>query len=202
MAVIEAARNLAGLAGAGSTEFGQPRHPVIALMTEWVKGNEVERRNEEVDLGGTMRVGAYDAVLKPGSRVSQIYGSATISERHRHRYEVNIGYKRQLEEHAGLCHPTGPAGGIEIPDHPWFMVSIPSRAEIQALDPHPLFASSSLRRRNRGCGWLTALSAWSPCGAAVVLEIGSRRTWEPFALFPMAQRVYAEAGVQQCPASS
>src|SRR5579864_7132596 len=66
MAVIEAARNLAGLPGAGSTEFGSPRHPVIALMTEWVRGNEVERRNERVDLGGTMRVGAYDAVLKPG----------------------------------------------------------------------------------------------------------------------------------------
>src|SRR5882672_3992600 len=97
MAVIEAARNLAGLQGAGSTEFGQPRHPVIALMTEWVKGNEVERRNEEMDLGGTMRVGAYDAVLKPGSRVSEIYGSATISARHRHRNEHNMRNQRQLE---------------------------------------------------------------------------------------------------------
>jgi len=85
MAVIEAARNLAGLKGAGSTEFGQPRHPVIALMTEWVKGNKLERRDEESDLGGSMRVGAYDAVLKPGSRVAEIYGSASISERHRHR---------------------------------------------------------------------------------------------------------------------
>jgi CTP synthase len=146
MAVIEAARNLAGLAGAGSTEFGQPRHPVIALMTEWVKGNELERRNQETDLGGTMRVGAYDAVLKPGSRVSEIYGSATISERHRHRYEVNIGYKRQLEEHGLVFSGLSPDGVlpeiIEIPDHPWFIgVQFHPELKSKPLDPHPLFAS-------------------------------------------------------------
>ncbi len=146
MAVIEAARNLAGLKGAGSTEFGQPRHPVIALMTEWVKGNDVERRNEEADLGGTMRVGAYDAVLKPGSRVSEIYGSATISERHRHRYEVNIGYKRQLEEHGLVFSGLSPDGVlpeiIEIPDHPWFIgVQFHPELKSKPLDPHPLFAS-------------------------------------------------------------
>jgi CTP synthase len=146
MAVIEAARNLAGLTGAGSTEFGQPRHPVIALMTEWVKGNDVQRRNEETDLGGTMRVGAYDAVLKPGSRVSEIYGSATISERHRHRYEVNIGYKRQLEEHGLVFSGLSPDGVlpeiIEIPDHPWFIgVQFHPELKSKPLDPHPLFAS-------------------------------------------------------------
>ena len=146
MAVIEAARNLAGLKGAGSTEFGQPRHPVIALMTEWVKGNDVQRRNEETDLGGTMRVGAYDAVLKPGSRVSEIYGSATISERHRHRYEVNIGYKRQLEEHGLVFSGLSPDGVlpeiIEIPDHPWFIgVQFHPELKSKPLDPHPLFAS-------------------------------------------------------------
>jgi CTP synthase len=146
MAVIEAARNLAGLAGAGSTEFGQPRHPVIALMTEWVKGNELERRNEETDLGGSMRVGAYEAVLKPGSRVSEIYGSTSISERHRHRYEVNIGYKRQLEEHGLVFSGLSPDGVlpeiIEIPDHPWFIgVQFHPELKSKPLDPHPLFAS-------------------------------------------------------------
>jgi CTP synthase len=146
MAVIEAARNLAGLSGAGSTEFGQPRHPVIALMTEWVKGNDVQRRNREADLGGTMRLGAYDATLTPGSRVSQIYGSTFISERHRHRYEVNIGYKRQLEKHGLVFSGLSPDGIlpeiIEIPDHPWFIgVQFHPELKSKPLDPHPLFAS-------------------------------------------------------------
>jgi CTP synthase len=146
MAVIEAARNLAGLKGAGSTEFGQPRHPVIALMTEWVKGNKLERRDEESDLGGSMRVGAYEAVLKPGSRVAEIYGSTSISERHRHRYEVNIGYKRQLEEHGLVFSGLSPDGVlpeiIEIPDHPWFIgVQFHPELKSKPLDPHPLFAS-------------------------------------------------------------
>jgi CTP synthase len=146
MAVIEAARNLAGLPGAGTTEFGHPRHPVIALMTEWVKGNEVERRNERTDLGGTMRLGAYDAVLKPGSRVSQIYGSNFISERHRHRYEVNIEYRHQLEDHGVVISGLSPDGIlpeiIEIPDHPWFIgVQFHPELKSKPLDPHPLFAS-------------------------------------------------------------
>jgi CTP synthase len=146
MAVIEAARNLAGLPGAGSTEFGQPRHPVIALMTEWTRGNEVERRNPEADLGGTMRLGAYDAVLKPGSRVAEIYASHNISERHRHRYEVNIGYRRQLEERGLVFSGLSPDGVlpeiIEIPDHPWFIgVQFHPELKSKPLDPHPLFAS-------------------------------------------------------------
>src|SRR6266403_1863312 len=96
--------------------------------------------------GGTMRVGAYDAVLKPGSRVSEIYGSATISERHRHRYEVNIGYQRQLEEHGRVFSGLSPDGVlpeiIEIPDHPWFIgVQFHPDLKSKPLDPHPLFAS-------------------------------------------------------------
>jgi len=151
MAVIEAARNLAGLKGAGSTEFSKskadwPRHPVIALMTEWTKGNAVERRNADTDLGGTMRVGAYDAVLKPESRVAQMYGSTVISERHRHRYEVNIGYRRQLEEHGLVFSGLSPDGIlpeiVEIPDHPWFIgVQFHPELKSKPLAPHPLFAS-------------------------------------------------------------
>ena len=151
MAVIEAARSLAGLEGAGSTEFSKsradwPRHPVIALMTEWTKGNAVERRNADADMGGTMRLGAYDAVLKPGSRVAQMYGSTFISERHRHRYEVNIGYRRQLEEHGLVFSGLSPDGVlpeiIEIPDHPWFIgVQFHPELKSKPLAPHPLFAS-------------------------------------------------------------
>jgi CTP synthase len=151
MAVIEAARNLAGLENAGSTEFAKskedwPRHPVISLMTEWTRGNAVERRNATDDLGGTMRVGAYDAVLKPGSRVAEIYGTTTISERHRHRYEVNINYRRQLEEHGLLFSGLSPDGVlpeiVEIPDHPWFIgVQFHPELKSKPLDPHPLFAS-------------------------------------------------------------
>jgi CTP synthase len=151
MAVIEAARNLAGLPGAGSTEFAKsrnewPRHPVIALMTEWTKGNEIQRRNADTDLGGTMRLGAYDAVLKANSRVAQIYGSNIISERHRHRYEVNIGYRRQLEEHGLVFSGLSPDGLlpeiVEIPDHPWFIgVQFHPELKSKPLEPHPLFAS-------------------------------------------------------------
>src|SRR5215469_7577241 len=97
MAVIEAARDLADLPGAGSTEFGPCLHPVVGLMTEWMRGNTIERRNSNEDLGGTMRLGAYPALLAPGSRVAKIYGAHQISERHRHRYEVNINYRDRLE---------------------------------------------------------------------------------------------------------
>src|SRR6202162_5785169 len=97
MAVIEAARHLARLPGAGSTEFGECEHPVIGLMTEWMRGNTLEQRSEAMDLGGTMRLGAYEAMLDPESRVAEIYGASRISERHRHRYEVNIAYRDSLE---------------------------------------------------------------------------------------------------------
>jgi len=146
MAVIEAARDLADLPGAGSTEFGPCRHPVIGLLTEWTRGNTIERRNSTDDLGGTMRLGAYPAILTPDSRVADIYGAEEISERHRHRYEVNIGYRERLEA-AGLrfsgMSPDGVLPEIvEIPDHPWFIgVQFHPELKSKPFAPHPLFTS-------------------------------------------------------------
>ncbi|HUJ46279.1 MAG TPA: CTP synthase [Rhizomicrobium sp.] len=146
MAVIEAARDLAGLDGAGTTEIGKPRHPVIGLMTEWTKGNQVETREEGGDLGGTMRLGAYPAILSPGSRVAEVYGANEISERHRHRYEVNVGYTRQLAEHGLVVSGWSPDGRLpeimEIPDHPWFIgVQFHPELKSRPFAPHPLFSS-------------------------------------------------------------
>jgi CTP synthase len=146
MAVIEAARHLARVAGAGSTEFGPCAHPVIGLMTEWMRGNEVEQRSADNDLGGTMRLGAYDAVLDPESRIAQIYGATRISERHRHRYEVNIAYRDTLEA-AGLRFSGMSPDGllpeiVEIPDHPWFIgVQFHPELKSRPFEPHPLFTS-------------------------------------------------------------
>ena len=98
MAVIEAVRSLSGIEKAGSSEFGPTDEPVVGLMTEWLRGNELEKRAAQGDLGGTMRLGAYDAALIPDSKVAQIYGATTISERHRHRYEVNLAYRDDLEK--------------------------------------------------------------------------------------------------------
>jgi len=146
MAVIEAARHLAKLSGAGSTEFGPCEHPVIGLMTEWVRGNEIEQRNANGDLGGTMRLGAYEAVLDPESRVAEIYGTDRISERHRHRYEVNIAYKDTLEAAGLRFSGTSPDGLlpeiVEIPDHPWFIgVQFHPELKSRPFEPHPLFKS-------------------------------------------------------------
>ncbi len=146
MAVIEAARDLAGLAGAGSTEFGPCEHPVVGLMTEWMRGNTLERRDSEGDLGGTMRLGAYEAVLIPESRVAGIYGTTHISERHRHRYEVNVGYKQTLEA-TGLCFSGMSPDGmlpeiVELPDHPWYIgVQFHPELKSKPFEPHPLFTS-------------------------------------------------------------
>ena len=146
MAVIEMARHRARLAGAGSSEFGACEHPVIGLMTEWLRGNELEQRSAGGDLGGTMRLGAYEAVLDPESRVAEIYGRTHISERHRHRYEVNIAYRDTLEA-AGL-HFSGmsPDGVlpeiVEIPEHPWFIgVQFHPELKSRPFEPHPLFTS-------------------------------------------------------------
>jgi CTP synthase len=147
MAVIEAARHLCGLPQASSTEFGPTNEPVIGLMTEWLHGNVWEERKEGGDLGGTMRLGAYPALLASGSRISEIYGGTIeISERHRHRYEVNINYKDRLES-AGLrfagMSPDGQLPEtVEIPDHPWF-VGVQYHPELKSrpFDPHPLFTS-------------------------------------------------------------
>jgi CTP synthase len=146
MAVIEAARHLANLPEAGSTEFGPCREPVIGLMTEWVRGNQLERRESGGDLGGTMRLGAYEAVLAPGSQVSKIYGATNISERHRHRYEVNINYKGRLEDKGLRFSGMSPDGElpeiVELPGHPWFIgVQFHPELKSKPFEPHPLFTS-------------------------------------------------------------
>ncbi len=145
MAVIECARHLAGLSHASSTEFGDCDDPVVGLLTEWARGNEIERRAEGGDLGGTMRLGAYPAVLAPGSLVSDIYGGARdIAERHRHRYEVNVRYKERLEL-AGLRFSGMSPDGVlpemvEYPAHPWFVgVQFHPELKSKPFDPHPLF---------------------------------------------------------------
>lgn len=146
MAMIEAARNLAGIRQASSTEFGPTSEPIVGLMTEWVRGNEKETRAAGGDIGGTMRCGAYDATLIPGSRVADIYGGETISERHRHRYEVNISYRERIEatglKFTGLS-PDGQLPEIcERQDHPWFVgVQFHPELKSRPFDPHPLFAS-------------------------------------------------------------
>jgi CTP synthase len=146
MAVIEAARNLAGLPNANSTEFGATSEPIVGLMTEWVQGNEKIRRHVGDNLGGTMRLGAYDAVLAPGSKIADIYGSTTISERHRHRYEVNIGYQARIEraglKFAGLSPDGVLPETVEREDHPWFIgVQYHPELKSRPFAPHPLYAS-------------------------------------------------------------
>jgi CTP synthase len=146
MAMIEAARNLAGIKQASSTEFGPTSEPIVGLMTEWVRGNAREQRAEGGELGGTMRCGAYDAVLEPGSRVAEIYGTTAISERHRHRYEVNIGYREAIEKtglHFSGLSPDGVLPELcERADHPWFIgVQYHPELKSRPFDPHPLFAS-------------------------------------------------------------
>ena len=146
MAVIEATRDVGGLDGASSTEFGPAEHPVVGLMTEWLKGNELETRKANGDLGGTMRLGAYPARLSPGSKAAQAYGSTEIVERHRHRYEVNIRYRDDIER-AGLrltgMSPDGLLPEIvEREDHPWFIgVQYHPELKSRPFAPHPLFAS-------------------------------------------------------------
>jgi CTP synthase len=146
MAVIEAARNLAGIEQANSTEFGPTSEPVVGLMTEWLKGNALEKRAANGDLGGTMRLGAYQAMLTRGSRVADIYGAAEISERHRHRYEVNTNYKGRLEQRGMRFSGMSPDGVlpeiIEYDDHPWFIgVQYHPELKSRPFEPHPLFAS-------------------------------------------------------------
>lgn len=145
MAVIECARNMAGLPDASSTEFGPCDEPVVGLLTEWARGNQIERRAEGGDLGGTMRVGTYPARLAPDSLVGTVYGGETrITERHRHRYEVNVNYRDRLEA-AGLrfsgMSPDGVLPEIvELPGHPWFIgVQYHPELKSKPQNPHPLF---------------------------------------------------------------
>ncbi|MBC6404250.1 MAG: CTP synthase [Rhodospirillales bacterium] len=144
MAIIEVARSLAGIEGAGSTEFGPCDEPLVGILTEWTRGNQVERRSNDSDLGGTMRLGAYPCNLVPGSKVRQIYGTALIHERHRHRYEVNVNYRKCLEA-AGLrfsgMSPDGELPEIvELANHPWFVgVQFHPELKSKPFEPHPLF---------------------------------------------------------------
>ena len=145
MAVIEAARHLAGIEHASSTEFGPCDEAVVGLLTEWKVGNRIERRSEDGDLGGTMRLGAYPAVLAEGSLVRTVYGNQPqIMERHRHRYEVNVGYRDKLEAVGMRFSGMSPDGVlpeiVEFPNHPWFIgVQYHPELKSKPLDPHPLF---------------------------------------------------------------
>lgn len=146
MAVIEAARSLAGIENANSTEFGPTQEPVVGLMTEWMRGNELEQRAAGGNLGGTMRLGAYASTLAAGSKIAEIYGSTEISERHRHRYEVNMGYREKLEAKGMRFAGLSPDGllpeTVEYPDHPWFIgVQYHPELKSRPFEPHPLFAS-------------------------------------------------------------
>ncbi|MDP3410398.1 CTP synthase [Bosea sp. (in: a-proteobacteria)] len=146
MAVIEGARSLAGIKDANSTEFGPTSEPVVGLMTEWMRGNEIEQRAADGNLGGTMRLGAYASTLAAGSKIAQIYGTTAISERHRHRYEVNMGYRDRLEAQGMSFCGLSPDGllpeTIEYPDHPWFIgVQYHPELKSRPFEPHPLFAS-------------------------------------------------------------
>jgi len=150
MAVIEAARNVAGLTTAGSEEFdhestGKKRfEPVVYHLKEWVQGNHKVERKVDDDKGGTMRLGAYDATLKEGSNVAKVYGTTSIDERHRHRYEVDTAYREQLEK-AGLTFSGMSPDGmlpeiVEWSDHPWFIgVQFHPELKSKPFDPHPLF---------------------------------------------------------------
>ncbi|MDF2602903.1 CTP synthase [Sphingomonas sp. ABOLG] len=146
MACVEGARDLAGIKEASSTEFGPTTEPVVGLITEWMGRDGLEKREAEGDLGGTMRLGAYEAKLAGNSVVASIYGDTTIYERHRHRYEVNTAYKEPLEKGGLVFSGMSPDGTlpeiVERPDHPWFVgVQFHPELKSKPFDPHPLFAS-------------------------------------------------------------
>ncbi|WRH74975.1 MAG: CTP synthase [Sphingobium sp.] len=146
MACIEGARNTAGIAKASSTEFGQTDEPVVGIITEWMTEEGLQTREAGGDLGGTMRLGAYDAQLTGNSHVAGVYGTSAISERHRHRYEVNAAYREALEKGGLIFSGMSPDGLlpeiVERPDHPWFIgVQFHPELKSKPFDPHPLFAS-------------------------------------------------------------
>ena len=146
LAVIEACQNQLGLKGASSTEFGPTNEPVVGLLTEWASESGVQVREENGNLGGTMRLGAYPCVLKKGSLAHKIYGKDEINERHRHRYEVNTRYSEKLES-VGLCFSGfSPDGSlpeiVERNDHPWFVgVQFHPELKSKLFDSHPLFSA-------------------------------------------------------------
>jgi CTP synthase len=145
MACIEGARNTAGISAASTTEFGHTPEPVVGLITEWMSAEGLQQRSAEADLGGTMRLGAYPATLAGNSHVATIYGTTEISERHRHRYEVNAHYREVLETGGLRFSGMSPDGAlpeiVERPDHPWFIgVQFHPELKSRPFDPHPLFA--------------------------------------------------------------
>jgi len=146
LAVIEAVRHLGGMPKATSSEFGPSKHAVVGLMTEWLKGEKLEKRSRDGNLGGTMRLGAYEAILQKGTKVQEIYGEKKIHERHRHRYEVNLTYKSAYDK-AGLVFAAFSPDGelpeiVERKDHPWFVgVQFHPELKSKPFDPHPLFRS-------------------------------------------------------------
>lgn len=146
MACVEGARNLAGIANASSTEFGPTEEPVVGIIEEWMSAEGLQKRQDGGDLGGTMRLGAYEAALAGNSHVAGIYGASRISERHRHRYEVNTAYRERLEAGGLIFSGMSPDGElpeiVERPDHPWFVgVQFHPELKSKPFDPHPLFAS-------------------------------------------------------------
>ncbi|EJF94268.1 CTP synthase [Bartonella taylorii] len=146
LACIEAARNIAQIENASSSEFCETKNPIVGLMTEWLKGDVLEKRTKCGNLGGSMRLGAFAAELKVGSHIAQIYGRTRICERHRHRYEVNIDYKDKLEQCGLIFSGMSPDGilpeTIEYVDHPWFIgVQYHPELKSRPFDPHPLFSS-------------------------------------------------------------
>jgi len=145
MACIEAARNQAGISEASTTEFGETSEPVVGMITEWMSEEGLQQRAAGGDLGGTMRLGAYPAKLSGNSVVRSIYGSDEISERHRHRYEVNVHYRDALEGAGLIFSGMSPDGElpeiVERPDHPWFIgVQFHPELKSRPFEPHPLFA--------------------------------------------------------------
>src|SRR4249919_1253996 len=145
MACIEGARNTAGIAKASTTEFGETNEPVVGLITEWMSPEGLQKRNADGDLGGTMRLGAYPASLAANSHVATVYGKTDISERHRHRYEVNVHYRDRLEDSGLIFSGMSPDGQlpeiVERPDHPWFIgVQFHPELKSRPFEPHPLFA--------------------------------------------------------------
>lgn len=146
MACIEGARNTADIPGAASTEFGPTDEPVVGIISEWMSAEGLQQRNASSEMGGSMRLGAYDADLAVGSMVASIYGTTRITERHRHRYEVNVAYREQLEQGGLLFSGMSPDGLlpeiVERPDHPWFIgVQYHPELKSRPFDPHPLFSS-------------------------------------------------------------
>jgi len=146
MAVVEFARNVLGIKNASSTEFGPCDDAIVGLMTEWLRGNVMETRKEQSDLGGTMRLGSYECTIQKDSLAEKVYGTDNISERHRHRYEVNINYRDKLEQAGMVMSGLSPCGNlpeiVELKDHPWFIgVQFHPELKSRPFAPHPLFTA-------------------------------------------------------------